>query len=250
MVEPDSHISALDQAGARFSQLLATIDLDADVPPCPGWKVRDLSRHLGGIHRWATAYVADGRREVIDLDLVDLVGGWPSDEALARWFAKGHAGLVAALRAAPPDLDCFTFLDAPTPLAMWARRQAHETSIHRADLESAAGQVTGFPTEFAADGIDELLTAFITRPGRGPRAERPTTLAVAPTDSDERWLVRFDVASCRTERADGEADARVMGTASDLYLWAWNRPTVEQIDRDGDPAVLETWRDTVHVRWS
>lgn len=249
-MDPRRHIAALEQAGVRFSRVLATVDLDAPVPPCPGWDVRDLTQHLGGIHRWATAYVARGRKEPIDLELEELVGGWPPDEALAGWFVDGHAGLVAALQAAPPDLECFTFLDAPTPLAMWARRQAHETSIHRVDLESAAGHVTGFSPEFAADGIDELLTAFITRPGRGPRASRPTSLVVAPNDSQARWLVSFDATSCQTERSDGEADTRVMGTASDLYAWAWNRPSVQNIDIHGDPAVIEAWRDTVHVRWS
>lgn len=35
-------------------------------------------------------------------------------------------------------VDCWTFLDAPSPLAFWARRQAHETAIHRADAQLAA----------------------------------------------------------------------------------------------------------------
>lgn len=28
--------------------------VDAAVRTCPGWVVRDLVRHLGGVHRWAT----------------------------------------------------------------------------------------------------------------------------------------------------------------------------------------------------
>jgi len=44
------------------------------------------------------------------------------------------------LASAPPDLDCLTFLAAPSPLAMWARRQAHETAIHRVDAESPAAR--------------------------------------------------------------------------------------------------------------
>src|SRR6204780_1534249 len=60
---------------------------------------------------------------------------------------------------------CCGFLDAPSPLAFWARRQAHEPAIHRADAESAAGDVTPFPAVFAADGIDELLVCFASRGG-------------------------------------------------------------------------------------
>ena len=57
----------------------------------------------------------------------------------------------------PPDLDCWAFLPAPSPLAFWSRRQAHETAIHRADVESALRVRPVYPKEFAADGIDELL---------------------------------------------------------------------------------------------
>ena len=43
------------------------------------------------------------------------------------------------LRSAPADLDCFTFLPAESARHFWARRQAHETAIHRVDAENAAG---------------------------------------------------------------------------------------------------------------
>ena len=72
-----------------------------------------------------------------------------------------------------------TFLPAPSPLAMWARRQAHETSIHRCYAESATGATTGFDPTFAADGIDELLYGFyesVTRTAETtPTSVRPAT---------------------------------------------------------------------------
>ena len=43
---------------------------------------------------------------------------------------------------------------------VWARRQAHETAIHRYDAESASGDVNGFDLDFAVDGIDEILVGF------------------------------------------------------------------------------------------
>ncbi|MDH3459113.1 MAG: maleylpyruvate isomerase family mycothiol-dependent enzyme, partial [Gemmatimonadota bacterium] len=176
------HIEALRDAGRRLLDVVAGADLDAPVPPCPGWDVRELVRHLGGVHRWATRYVSEARTAVIDADLDEIVRRWPGDAELLDWFADGHQTLLDALVNAPPDLDCFTFLEAPSPLAMWARRQAHETSIHRVDAESAVGAVTPFPTRLASDGIDELVTAFITRPGRGPRSPSEKSLAVVPRD--------------------------------------------------------------------
>ena len=67
------------------------------------------------------------------------MGSWPPDAELAAGSRQGCAALADALAAAPADLECWTFLRAPSPLAMWARRQAHETAIHRVDAELAAG---------------------------------------------------------------------------------------------------------------
>jgi hypothetical protein len=45
------------------------------------------------------------------------------------------------------------------------------------------------------------------------------------------------------------ADCTVMGTASDLYLLAWNRRTADGLDVTGDMTLLDLWRDTQQVRW-
>ncbi|MCH7670054.1 MAG: maleylpyruvate isomerase family mycothiol-dependent enzyme [Acidobacteria bacterium] len=110
---------------------------------------------------------------------------WPDDSDLINWYLDTNANLVDALESAPPDVESFTFLPAPSPLAMWARRQAHETAIHRFDAENAAGIASEFDPTFAIDGIDELLAAF------APRADAfPFSHSVAcSTDG-----------GCRTER--------------------------------------------------
>ena len=248
-VEINEHIDALRVAGDRLAAVVAESNLDAPVPPCPGWDVRELVRHLGGIHRWATRYVTEARMAVIEDELEQIAGGWPRDADLVDWFRDGHGHLVRALEHAPADLECFTFLQAPSPLAMWARRQAHETSIHRLDAESASNAITPFRRDMALDGIDELVVAFITRRGRGPRSPLPTSLALVPTDASLRWTVFFDSESCRTEREEREAAVTVSGEASDLYAWVWNRPTIDEVTIDGDPAVARIWSEKVHVRW-
>src|SRR5215469_8148559 len=153
-VEISQHLDALRDAGTRLSAAAAQAGPDAPVPSCPEWVVRDLVRHQGGVHRWATDIVARPRTEDWDVDLDEVVPSWPSDAELIDWFGDGVDRLVSALSAADPDLVCWTFLSAPSPLAMWARRQAHETSIHRVDAELAAGwQPARVPAAFAADGV-------------------------------------------------------------------------------------------------
>ena len=249
-MEVSEHVEALRTAGERLAAVIAESDLDTAVPPCPGWDVRELVRHLGGVHRWATRYVAEARVAAIEEELEEIAGGWPDDDDLVDWFRDGHSRLLRALAEAPSDLECFTFLQAPSPLAMWARRQAHETAIHRLDAEAAFSTLTPFPTRMALDGIDELATAFITRRGRGPRSSHPTSLALLPSDASQRWTVFFDSAGCRTERAAAEGAVTVSGAASDLYAWVWNRPTIGDVTIGGDAAVARIWSETVHVRWS
>jgi uncharacterized protein (TIGR03083 family) len=258
-VNIDEHLSGLEDAGQRLAAAAAAAGLDAAVPSCPDWVVRDLVRHQGGIHRWATSYVSAPRTEMWDVDLDDVVGSWPADPDLLGWFTDGHAALLEALRNASPDLVCWTFLAAPSPLAMWSRRQAHETTIHRVDAELAAGQVpAAVPPDFAADGVDELLSCFITRPGGRLRADPARVLRVSCTDAAGDWLVAIGPSGVTTTAADGkggasrqaaEADCHVRGGASDLYLALWNRQPAAELSTDGDTEVLDLFSDRVKVRW-
>ena len=251
----EEHIDALRANGIALAEVAATVPLDAPVPTCPGWVLGDLVHHLGGVHRWATAFVSTGRTTPIDdaSDLETWVGGWPPDAELVPWFREGHAALAAALESAPDDLACWSFLPAPSPRAFWARRQAHETAVHRADADSAAGTSPSFPAAFAADGIEELLFGFGGRRGAGMRTPVERSLLLRATDVDTRWLVRLtpgERGDVVTTREDGGAECAVTAAASDLYLLLWNRRGADGLRVEGDPDVLGRWREDVRIRWS
>jgi uncharacterized protein (TIGR03083 family) len=254
-MEVSSHIEALRTEGDRMAEAVGAAAAEAAVPTCPGWVVRDLARHIGGVHRWATGIVSTPRPEPGGADLDAVVGRWPEDGELEPWFRQGLAGLVAALEAAPPDLECWTFLPAPSPLAMWARRQAHETAVHRVDAERAAGRTTDelspLAPALAADGADELLTCFVPRRRTGLHADPPTSLRVRCTDEDAGWVLLIDGDGVTTSPAvDGDAACTVRGRAADLYLALWNRRSPEVLAVEGDPGVLGLFLDSVHVRWA
>ncbi|MFF9851719.1 maleylpyruvate isomerase family mycothiol-dependent enzyme [Streptomyces litmocidini] len=246
------HIQALEAAGLGLADAAAEAGPDAEVPTCPGWRVRDLLRHTAMVHRWATTFVAEGRTAFHPGEGETTLDG----EELLTHFREGHARLVSALRAAPEDLECWSFLPAPSPVAFWARRQTHETTVHRADAQSALASGPG-PVDpaVAADGIDELLGAFHARDRSRVRTPGPRTLRVRATDTGDVWTVRLTpTGPPRTERAfhvtGGPADTELSGPADRLYLTLWNRLPAGTVTLTGDEETLRVWRETSAITWS
>jgi uncharacterized protein (TIGR03083 family) len=244
-METAEFIRVLDHEGRSLASAAAEAGPGAKVPTCPDWQARDLLRHTGTVHRWATSYVTEGHPSFQPLaESPDL-----DDDELLAWFREGHRRLVDTLSAASPDVRCFHFLPAPSPLAFWARRQAHETTVHRVDAESARGrtpeELAGeLAVDFAADGIDELLRGFHARARSRVRTEEPRVLRVRATDTaDAVWTVRLSSEPPVTERnAEGDADCEVSGPAAPLYLSLWNRLPLPSAT--GDASLATLWRET------
>ncbi|NEY31873.1 maleylpyruvate isomerase family mycothiol-dependent enzyme [Streptomyces sp. PRKS01-65] len=240
-METVTYVEVLDREGRLLAEAAETAGVDAEVPTCPGWRVRDLLRHTGAVHRWATGFVAERHTAARPLgDPPELDG-----PGLLAWYREGHRRLVDSLAAAPPGLECWHFLPAPSPLAFWARRQAHETTVHRFDAESARGGTPGGITPgFAADGIDELLRGFHARHKSRVRSDKPRVLRVRATDVDGAvWTVRLTEEPPATERnGTADADCEIAGPAARLYLSLWNRQPYPDVT--GDASVATLWRET------
>ncbi|MFF0110171.1 maleylpyruvate isomerase family mycothiol-dependent enzyme [Streptomyces hirsutus] len=237
-------VEILDEEGRLLAEAAEKAGPDAEVPTCPEWRVRDLVRHTGVVHRWAAAFVADGHVPPRPMgDPPELDG-----PELLAWYREGHRGLVGTLSGAAPDVECFTFLPgSPSALAFWSRRQAHETAVHRFDAESARGGAPApVSTDFAVDGIDELLRGFHALRRSRVRTEAPRVLRVRATDADAVWTVRLSPEPPVTTRdAAGDAECELAGPAEQLYLALWNRLPVPTTS--GDPALATLWRDASAV---
>ncbi|MGW1534277.1 maleylpyruvate isomerase family mycothiol-dependent enzyme [Streptomyces aureus] len=256
-MEIREYVETLDREGRALAAAAEKAGVDAAVVTCAGWRVRDLLRHTGMVHRWATAFVAEGHTSYHpDGGLPDL----DHDELLA-WFREGHRRLVDTLSDASLDVQCWSFLPAPSPLAFWARRQAHETTVHRVDAESAlGGEPTPVAPDFAVDGIDELLLGFHAREKSAVRTEEPRVLRVRVTDRpDTVWTVRLSSEPPRAERAGravtgqdtaevSEADCELAGPAADLYMALWNRVPFPAVS--GDTSLAALWREKSAINWS
>jgi hypothetical protein len=49
-MEIGQHIAALERDGELLAEAAEAAGLDATVPACPGWRVRDLVRHQAYVH--------------------------------------------------------------------------------------------------------------------------------------------------------------------------------------------------------
>ncbi|MGA5024701.1 maleylpyruvate isomerase family mycothiol-dependent enzyme [Streptomyces vinaceus] len=238
------YLEILEHEGRSLADAAEQAGPGAPVPACPDWRVRDLLRHTGVVHRWAAGFVADAcptprpMEEHPDLDGTELLA----------WYRAGHRALLDTLREAKPDVACWTFLPgAESGLGFWARRQAHETAVHRWDAQAArGGDPTPVATDFAVDGVDELLRGFHARRRSRVRTPEPRVLRIRATDADAVWTVRLSQEPPVTARdAAGDAECEVSGPAAELYLSLWNRLPVPEVT--GDQALAELWRKTSAV---
>lgn len=205
MLAPDVALAVLADEAERFVDVLGLGRLDAAVPGCPGWTVGDLGRHLGGIHRWAREAVLGGPGE-------EPAG--PDDAALPAWLREGAALLVDTLRAQDPDAPCWGFGPPPRTVRFWLRRQAHETSVHRWDAQTALGLPARLDDALALDGLDEVATVFLPRQLRLGRLEGTGT----------ELLLQPDGAPALPLRVGGdERRVAVAGPAEALLLLVWGR---------------------------
>lgn len=239
------HLEQLTQQAAALRAAAVAAGPDATVPTCPEWTVDRLVRHMAKVHTWALRALH-----------TDPAGSRPEPErtpedwdGLLTWWDERLGAFHDELRDLGPDAPAWVFHpDVEPTTAFWARRQAHETAIHRLDAEHArAGDGAGVPglvfePDFAADGIDEALVLLIPEllGARPPDAEG--TVLFHAADAGRAWLVRLKAGGV-TEvgpAGDIDADASVVGTADAVYRAAWHRPSTAIVT--GDRALVEALR--------
>ena len=116
-----------------------------------------------------------------------------------------------------------------------------------------------YAPDFAADGIDELITGFGRRRKYQPARPRHDggLLRVVAADTGDAWSVEAHEGRLQPRRdAGGDAPdgsgCTVSGSASAVYLYLWNRLDAGRagVTVTGEPGLLAAWQGSVRVRWS
>lgn len=229
---------------ARITELIAT-DLSASVPDCPGWTLRDLVVHLGGVHRWVIDAVLTAAPPQRARATDPVEGGAPeAPDELARWFGDGAIALANSLDRVGPDAPTWTPFPIESPHAeFWLRRQTHETALHRWDGEGAVGAQRPMDPVVASDGIDEYLSVILARLEQRDGLVLPMGSAhLHCTDVEGEWTVESLDGAVVIDRAHRKGDAAIRGTAQDLLLTLWGRTVPEgSVEVFGDESVGRAW---------
>jgi uncharacterized protein (TIGR03083 family) len=213
---------------------------DAPVPSCPAWDGRGLAQHIGRI--WF--YVS---RQAATTEQLDS-GGAPADgEDPLAWAADGLSALLLTLTETEPDSGSWNWARSePNTAAFWFRRMAQETTVHRWDAESARGVPQPIPSWLAADGIDEVMTMWLPRRRGQSKEDIVGTAHLHAHDPSEgqpsEWFVELGPKGKVSSRhAHEKGDAVLRGTAGDILLRLWQRPSA--VEEFGD----ETVRSALHA---
>jgi uncharacterized protein (TIGR03083 family) len=164
------------------------------------------------------------------------------------WLESGAERALAVLGATDPEAPVWNWFDGgPAPARFWFRRMAHETAIHRADAESAAGRLSPVePAELASDGIDEFLFFLPARSKNDGPAPLTGSYHFHTTDVPGEWVVEFGAAGAPAIRREhAKADVAIRGAASDLELFLYNRGGAEGLTVFGDEAMVTAWSDQI-----
>ena len=258
-ISTDRLLTEIEASAGNMAGIVSLGDPDLPVPSCPDWTLRQLGTHLGRVHRWAAEIVSSRTAEAIPMKAAPD-GIPPADPAgQADWLLAGARRLTEAIRAAGTD-QVWAF-GSLAPATFWARRQAHETMVHRADAELSAGLPVVLDPELAADAVDEWLTVMA-----GPRYGRPDARATAlpggaslgviaivrdqgGTWSDQWLIKRVDdsVEVLRTPKLNEpdltEPFVTVSGPPDQILLMLLRRlpPEATDIRLSGDAAMLTGW---------
>ena len=248
-MDTELYMAIIRRDAEAMADAASAVGLDADVPTCPGWTVRDLMVHTGRVHRHKT--------EVVRGRYLETDAAFPPrpDGDVLEWFLEGLDEMLGVFEMADLSEPSWTWCPHDHNADWWVRRMAHETAIHGADALIAAGRTPTIDASLAVDGIDEILDEFIVDiPEWGTVTTGDETVALEA--GGHRWGLRaatFSGIGPESGTAHQGLLALLIDDAVDpnavvrtdpgtLYLWLWGRGELPDEAVTGDRSVVD------HVR--
>jgi uncharacterized protein (TIGR03083 family) len=214
----------IERESEAFAFVLDAGDLDARVPGCPDWALRELAWHLSRVQRFWAGVVRAGAD--VEPTFPERAIG-PTDAELVDWMRASTRELLDALRAAPPEQPAWVWWRDNRTAGAIARHQVQEVAVHRWDAQSAVGTPQPLAPAVADDGVDEFV-------GIARQLREPAPITLMATDSGRSFAA-----------SDEPADVTVSASASDLVLLLYGRIPADQVKVDGDRAALDAFLQSI-----
>lgn len=243
----DFWVGGLRAEGAAFGATAAEAPGDAPVPSCPEWTTTDLIHHLGSVYAWTRTLLVRGGTERPEPRRHPE--GVPAGPGAVAWWQDEYAQLLATLEAVDPEAPVWNWAPQSKTAGFWHRRMAHETAVHRWDLQIALAAAEPIEAKLAADGVSEVLDTWLPA-GRRHSPDRPQGVVhLLANDAGQEWFVRLrgeGVALLDTDTLldsdDPQARVAAAGTASDLMLALYGRIQFDVLESSGDVTLLDAVR--------
>jgi hypothetical protein len=211
-------------------------------------------RHLGALYRASLTWITTGRKPV------EWQREPAPDQSLLDFYRIGLRDVMSVLAAHDPAEKCASWSQNDQTYGFWTRRLAHETTVHRVDVQgAAAAEISAVDPDVAADGADEILRQWFVwkLQALGIRNTQDATVTVECDGMDGGWLVKA-LRGAKTEAwwmpdlAHAKPDGRIYGRDPQaLYLWLWGRKSPWGDPRpDGTRDMRFTGDDAVGQLWA
>jgi uncharacterized protein (TIGR03083 family) len=220
----------------------AGMDLDAAVPTCGDWDLSALVQHVSRIYA-NVARILSTRATEAPASRPEVPDGEPV-AVLSHLLDE----LVAALSDCDADTPVWTWPDdAPNVALFWARRMAHESSVHRYDAQASHGVVQPIDAELAGDGLDELVDIIAPRVYGRDDVSGPTGSVALQSSDDGAWCIELEPSAVRRLDVLSAPDVTVRGTSSALLLASYRRIPWTSLEVTGDADLLTRWTTAMKV---
>jgi uncharacterized protein (TIGR03083 family) len=234
-----------------YSELIATIrkegeailaaarfGVEAAVPTCEGWEVTHLLLHLGRVYCRAATLVSERSTSQQEYPPEPAAGTEPIE-----YLSDALDDLVEALSSADPDTPVWNWSGESQTAAFWARRMAHESTVHRYDAQRAHGVAQPIDDDLARDGLDEMIDILLPRIVARDEVSPPAATYLFTAANNGDWPVRLGPDGVERLDVAKDPDVTVRGTPSALLLASYNRIKWTSVHVDGDTALLDSWSE-------
>jgi len=246
-MELDEYRAAVERECGAITSALRAGPVDAKVPTCPGWTLVELGTHLGQFcGLWTHVLCEAAGRPKTPFE--EPPNDTPDAAWFAAWFGEQAGYLTELLGSVRGDTPAWTWDETNKTAGFIGRRAAHELSVHRFDVQSARGTPDPIDGPLAVDGIEEIFAMLRAWRAQGQHVGEGggETVHLHATNPDAEWTITLTADGPKVERAHTKADLAVRGTASDLELLLYDRPTTGEVGRSGDESVLKAWKAAFH----